>query len=150
MPNLQRGGPCLNFAYFSMQSYNPGDPKGGAMAQWPPLNTPLPRAFLSLASRVSVLGTAVLNLGLGFFCVLGLEPCVLDSTSAYHAPAMRLVFLVRLWTFYQQSASVSNVHLFASVSLELVLQNLWKIKQPIFNFTCFITVVFCWAGVWKM
>ena len=44
---------------------------------------PWPRAFLSLASRVSVLGKAVL--GLGFFCVLGLglglEPCVLDSTS---------------------------------------------------------------------
>ena len=45
---------------------------------------PWPRAFLSLASRVSVLGMAVLGLGLGFFCVLGLglEPCVLDSTSA--------------------------------------------------------------------
>ena len=44
---------------------------------------PWPRAFLSLASRVSVLGKAVLGLGLGFFCVLGLglEPCVLDSTS---------------------------------------------------------------------
>ena len=41
---------------------------------------PWPRAFLFLASRVSVLGKAVL--GLGFFCVLGLEPCVLDSTSA--------------------------------------------------------------------
>ena len=42
---------------------------------------PWPRAFLSLASRVSVLGKAVL--GLGFFCVLGLglEPWVLDSTS---------------------------------------------------------------------
>ena len=35
---------------------------------------PWPRAFLSLASRVSVLGKAVLG--------LGLEPCVLDSTSA--------------------------------------------------------------------
>ena len=34
--------------------------------------------FVSLASRVSVFGKAVL--GLGFFCVLGLEPCVLDST----------------------------------------------------------------------
>ena len=34
---------------------------------------PWPRAFLSLASRVSVLGKAVLG--------LGLEPCVLDSTS---------------------------------------------------------------------
>ena len=31
-------------------------------------------ALVSLASRESVLG-------LGFFCVLGLEPCVLDSTS---------------------------------------------------------------------
>ena len=41
---------------------------------------PWPRAFLSLASRGSVLGKAVL--GLGFFCVLGLEPSVLDSTSA--------------------------------------------------------------------
>ena len=40
---------------------------------------PWPRAFLSLASGGSVHGKAVL--GLGFFCVLGLEPCVLDSTS---------------------------------------------------------------------
>ena len=33
-------GPCLNFAHFSMQFCNPGDPKGGP---WPnaPLNTPL-------------------------------------------------------------------------------------------------------------
>ena len=46
-----------------------------------------PRAFLSLALRVSVLGKAVLGLGLGFFCVLGfgLEPCVLDSTSVRYA-----------------------------------------------------------------
>ena len=36
--------------------------------------------FWSLASRVSVLGRAVL--GLRFFSVLGREPCVLDSTSA--------------------------------------------------------------------
>ena len=36
-------------------------------------------ALVSLASRVSVLGKAVL--GLVFFCVLGLEPCVLYSTS---------------------------------------------------------------------
>ena len=32
MPNLQRGGACLNFAHFSMQFCNPGDPKGGP---WP-------------------------------------------------------------------------------------------------------------------
>ena len=42
---------------------------------------------LALVSRVSVLENAVLGLGLGFFCVfglgLGLEPCVLDSTSDY-------------------------------------------------------------------
>ena len=44
---------------------------------------PWPRALLSLVSGGSVLGKAVLGLGLGFFCVLGLglEPCVLDSTS---------------------------------------------------------------------
>ena len=46
---------------------------------------PRPRAFLSLASRGSVLGKTVLGLGLGFFCVLGLglglEPSVLDSTT---------------------------------------------------------------------
>ena len=29
MHNFQTGGPCLSFAYFSMQFYNPGDPKGG-------------------------------------------------------------------------------------------------------------------------
>ena len=31
MPNLQRGGggACLNFAHFSMQFCNPGDPKRG-------------------------------------------------------------------------------------------------------------------------
>ena len=45
---------------------------------------PWPRAFLSLASRGSVHGKAVIGLGLGFFCVfsLGFELCVLDSTSA--------------------------------------------------------------------
>ena len=45
---------------------------------------PWSRAFLSSASRGSVLGRAVL--GLGFFCVLGLglERCVLDSTYAMH------------------------------------------------------------------
>ena len=36
MPNLQRGGPCLNFAHFTIQFCNPSDPKGGALAQWPP------------------------------------------------------------------------------------------------------------------
>ena len=33
---LAKGGPCLNFAHFTMQFCNPSDPKGGAMAQGPP------------------------------------------------------------------------------------------------------------------
>ena len=42
MPNLQsKGGPCLNFAHFSMQFSNPGDLKGGPWPDAPPLNTPL-------------------------------------------------------------------------------------------------------------
>ena len=53
-------------------------------------------AFMSLASRVSVLGRAVLGLGLGFFfCVLGLglglEPCVLDSTSEDYNSTWRVL-----------------------------------------------------------
>ena len=41
--------------------------------------------FVSLASRRSVFGRAVIGLDLGLFCVLGLglKPCVLDSTSDY-------------------------------------------------------------------
>ena len=62
-----------------------------------------PRAFLSLALRGSVLGKAVL--GLGFFCVLGLglEPCVLDSTSAFFEIAWKnfwrpfFSFLEKAW-----------------------------------------------------
>ena len=54
---------------------------------------PWPRASLSLASRGSVLGKAVL--GLGFFGVLrlGLEPCVFDSTSAYYKSAIPVLLL---------------------------------------------------------
>ena len=37
---------------------------------------PWPRVILSLALRGSVLRRAVLGLGLGFFCVLGLEPTI--------------------------------------------------------------------------
>ena len=37
MLNLQRGeGACLNFAHFSMQFCNPGDPKGGHGPMAPP------------------------------------------------------------------------------------------------------------------
>ena len=35
-PTCKGGGACLNFAHFSMQFRNLGDPKGSAMAQWPP------------------------------------------------------------------------------------------------------------------
>ena len=41
---------------------------------------PWPRAFLSLASRVSVLGKAVLGLGLGFFMSLALASSLVSST----------------------------------------------------------------------
>ena len=45
------------------------------------LRGPWPRAFLSLASRVSVLGKAVLGLGLGFFFVsLALASSLVSST----------------------------------------------------------------------
>ena len=40
---------------------------------------PWPRAFLSLASRVSVLGRAVLGLGLGFFVSLALASSLVSS-----------------------------------------------------------------------
>ena len=36
MPNLQRGGPCLNFAHFTMQFCNPSNPKGGPWPNGPP------------------------------------------------------------------------------------------------------------------
>ena len=57
---------------------------------------PWPRAFLFLASRVHVLGKAVL--GLGFFCVLGLEPCVLDSTSGFYGRQKELLSITALAT----------------------------------------------------
>ena len=67
---------------------------------------PWPRAFLSLASSVSVLGRAVLGLGFEFFffvLCLGLEPCVLDSTSgrylnfAFHRGKAAYCFVVRVY-----------------------------------------------------
>ena len=37
MHNFQTGGgACINFAYFSIQFYNPGDPKGGPWHNGPP------------------------------------------------------------------------------------------------------------------
>ena len=36
MPNLQRGGPRLNFAHFTMQFCNPSDPRGGPWPNTPP------------------------------------------------------------------------------------------------------------------
>ena len=60
---------------------------------------PWPRAFLSLASRVSVLGKAVLGLGLGFFLCPWpralcprLHLCFLESIFWHFAPRHELVF----------------------------------------------------------
>ena len=62
---LAKGGPCLDFAHFSMQFCNPGDPKWGPWPNPPPLNTPLitrtcgqnpflPRTFFFDAPKLSV------------------------------------------------------------------------------------------------
>ena len=41
-----KGGPCLNFAYYSMQLYNPGGPKGGGHGTMlPPKYAPAPSIF---------------------------------------------------------------------------------------------------------
>ena len=74
---------------------------------------PWPRAFLSLASRVSVLGKAVLG--------LGLEPYVLDSTSGIYwpllakdrynngnvSPSERLITLV--WALINQLSAINRL-----------------------------------------
>ena len=69
---------------------------------------PWPRAFLSLASRGSVLGKAVLGLGLGFFCVLGYEPCVLDSTSGITVSGLWLVSRVGSFAKTKSHVDVCN------------------------------------------
>ena len=48
------GGACRNFAYYSMLIILSWQPKGGAMAQWPPLKTlliaiPLPQSLAHLS-----------------------------------------------------------------------------------------------------
>ena len=40
LPNLRSGGPCRNFAYYSMLIIQSWQPKGGAMAQCPPKYAP--------------------------------------------------------------------------------------------------------------
>ena len=65
--------------------------------------------FLALASRISVLGR-----GLGFFCVLrlglGLEPCVLDSTSVFLLNNTKNRGNVRkYWDFYTTAYSAKLV-----------------------------------------
>ena len=75
---------------------------------------PWPRAFLSLASRVSVLGKAVL--GLGFFCVLGLEPCVLDSTSGVKSRAHDFTGLSRMINESSYDHVISRVYHVPSTS----------------------------------
>ena len=56
---------------------------------------PWPRAFLSLASRVSVLGKAVLGFGLGFFFVsLALTSSLASSTPPLINRSMRLQLII--------------------------------------------------------
>ena len=78
MPNLQRGGACLNFAYFSMQFYNPGDPKGGHGTMPPPKKIrpwPWPRSL-----QVLKMPTSPQKLfGDLYFFWKTLAPCVLSS-----------------------------------------------------------------------
>ena len=72
---------------------------------------PWPRAFLSLASRGTVLEKAVLGLG------LGLETCVLDSTSAIYVYYSKL-FLDKNSAFYCfVSKTWRNIQLFALFSV---------------------------------
>ena len=85
MPNLQRGGPCLNFAHFSMQFCNPGDPKGGPWPNAAPQNTPLggvPKDVLGLEDTFEVLGLEdqVLGLGLEVSSPISARPRLEDST----------------------------------------------------------------------
>ena len=67
---------------------------------------PWPRAFLSLASRVFVLGEAVLGLGLEFFCVLGLglEPYLLDSTSGGTPKLGQNICLLNIYWYHKTLA----------------------------------------------
>ena len=70
---------------------------------------PWPRAFLSLASRRSVLGRAVP--GLGFFCALGLEPCVLDFTSDQSAACYTAGNDITKYIFTKFAVSANNFEL---------------------------------------
>ena len=116
---------------------------------------PWPRAFLSLASRVSVLGKAVLALASDFFCVLGLglEPCVLDSTSDIflgrryiHLLQVNKIFIKMLlrqrclskkyWNAFPRQKKVSKRHFHAfhrTVSLPLRL-HLLSVACLMFNY----------------
>ena len=84
---------------------------------------PWPRAFLSLASRVSLLGKAVL--GLKFFCVLVLESCVLDSISDKHF--IYIFYKNYAKRFWQSSMPLSN-HLIKYNKLLLFTKNKIKIN----------------------
>ena len=61
MPNLQRGGACLNFAHFTMQFCNLSNPKGGAMAQWPPPKYAPGSAAVFLAEKTAALQRCFLS-----------------------------------------------------------------------------------------
>ena len=98
---------------------------------------PWPRAFLSLASRVSVLGKAVLGLGLGFFlCLgLGLEPCVLDSTSVKYSCITEVAISVLLREYQSSSSEYSK---------------LIECSSRAINFLQFLVIILLQYGVIKM
>ena len=99
-----------------------------------------PGTFLSLAWTKSVFGRVVLGLGLGFFSVLGLglEPCVLDTTSA---PLSNLECWIRKWTPFLQIrlAFFKKVHLkFFTILAELYS---FSIPNVLSSRSCYNSIV---------
>ena len=77
---------------------------------------PWPRAFLSLASRVSVLGKAVLG--------LGPEPCVLDSNSDTYSISYRACSFDPSLAFFLSCSSFA----FSSIKLALITQQVLPVQ----------------------
>ena len=67
---LAKGGPCLNFAHFSMQFCNPGDPKGGP---WP---NGLPPKYAPNFTHLALLFERLRQYGI----ILNKDKCVFCSS----------------------------------------------------------------------
>ena len=80
-----------------------------------------PRTFLSLASRGSVLGKAVL--GLEFFCVLGLEPSVLDSTSVNHTCTLKMYGAAPAIVIFYWNSKNCNKILFGKKTIPSIVES---------------------------